>query len=114
MTVSTIFRVGRERILRLGLVLGREVRATYERQAGCVDRYGECDRVIGVLGTHRSGRQHDHLVRVDGYRRVYLGAADHDSVAAALDDPQVRVRVRLLRGTEAAVALDVCLGDADR
>ena len=75
--------------------------------AGRVGRRAEADGVVLIAGSHGDGRHDQDLVRVTGAGLVGLGAADNDTVVAALDDVEVHVRVRLLARCQAAVSLDV-------
>ena len=78
-----------------------------QEQAGSVQRDGEGNGIVLVLGAHGDGGHHDDLVRVQDAGLVRLGAADHDAVGTALHHPQEQVGVILRVRGLAAVALGV-------
>ena len=78
-----------------------------DAHAGRVDRDAEGDRVVGLFGTHRLGRHHHQFVHQGGAGDVQLGAAHHDAVVAAFDDPHIQIGVALLVGLLRAITLGV-------
>jgi hypothetical protein len=96
--------VARHRLLELVHLVAGEGTAD-ELEAVRVDRHRKGDRVVGVGLAHRPLRDDHELVRDDGARRVRLRPPDDDAVLGAIDHAEVEIRVVLIRGSPAAVAL---------
>jgi len=96
------------------VVITRAVGRHVERQPRRVHRRGERHRVVGVVGTHRTRREHDDLVRVGADAGVALGAPHHDAVGPLLHHVHVVVGIGLRVRRQRAVALHVGLGHRHR
>ena len=76
-------------------------------QTGGIQRNGEGNRIVLIIGTHGLGGHNDDLVGVADTGLVGLGAADYDTVGAALHNTQEHIRIYLCMGRQGTVALGV-------
>jgi hypothetical protein len=79
-----------------------------------VDGHRAGDGEVAIGRGHGPPRQHQQFVHVGRRGDDGLGARDHDAIRAPCDHVHVGIGVVLLMGTQAAIALGIGHGDADR